>query len=171
MRPWHRIMCACMLSVGIISSGMAAAVTIQSSIAFRAPVSLTKIKDIAFGDVTAGQASTYRITPTGTLSVVSGSGQLLGGSTQAGQVKITGSQTQKINISISNYQADKGVTPKNASCRYNNGGTVTPCNITNGTAPRASGRTLLVGLDVAADGTQTHDMIATPSFDITVVYN
>ena len=90
---------------------------------------------------------------------------------QAGQVKIKGSQTQRINISVSNYVANKGVTPRNASCRYNNGSVITPCSVTNATAPTSGGRTLLLGLDVAADGTQTHDMIATPSFDIVVIYN
>ena len=170
MHVKHRILCV-LAGILIAASAGAATQNITSKLSFRAPLVLQKLRDINFGDVSAGIAATYRITPNGTLSVASGSGVLLGGTVQGGHVTIKGSQTQRINISVGNYVANKGVTPKNASCRYNNGSVVTPCNVTNATAPTSGGRNLLLGLDVTADGTQLDGTVATPSFDILVVYN
>jgi hypothetical protein len=166
----HRILCV-LAGILIAASAGAATRNITTKLSFRAPLVLQKLRDINFGDVSAGIAATYRITPNGSLSVAAGSGQLLGGTVQAGQVTIKGSRTQRINISVSNYVANKGVTPKNASCRYNNGSVVTPCRATNTTAPSSGGRTLLLGLEVTADGTQIDGTVATPSFDILVIYN
>jgi len=141
--------------------------TENASIGFDVGLTLNKLSDINFGTVTALNASTYRISPAGAVSIVSGTGTQLYGATAAGNITIVGSTTDGINISVGGYTANNGVTPSNAQCSYNGGGAAA-CTMT-GVAP-GSGKTLLVGVDVAANGTQAAGTTAAPSFTISVAY-
>ena len=164
------------LAIAILATGLLAlkawAVTqsVTANISFDTPLSLAKNSDINFGTVTAASATTYRISTAGAVSVVSGSGTTLYGTPAAGNIKIAGSATDLINISVGGYTANNGVTPSNATCAYN-GGASGSCTISGAAAPGSSGKTLLVGCDVAADGTQAAGTSAAPTFTITVVYN
>lgn len=145
----------------------AATQSVTANIAFDTPLALSKTADIDFGTVKAGTSSTYTITTAGAVSAT-GSGSFVFGSPHAASITISGSSTQLMNISVGGYTANNGVTPSNATCAYN-GGSSGSCNITGAAAP-GTGKTLLVGVDAAADGTQAGGTSATPSFTITAVY-
>jgi hypothetical protein len=145
----------------------AATQSVTANIAFDAPLTLNKGVDINFGTVTANNASTYRISPAGALTTISGSGSYITGATSAGSITIAGSTTDGITISAGGYIANNGVTPSNAQCSYN-GGAAAACAMT-GAAPGA-GTPLLVGVDVATDGTQAAGTSAAPTFTISVAY-
>ena len=147
---------------------MAATQSVTANLAFDAPLTLTKTSDINFGTVSAGVASTYTITTTGTVTAT-GSGQTLYGTKTAASITIAGSATNTVNISVGGYTAQGGVTPANATCAYN-GGAAGSCSIATGVAAGA-GKTLLIGADAIVDGTQIAGATATPSFTVTVVYN
>jgi len=153
----------------LLSLGAAYAATspVTATIAFDTPISLTKNADISFGAVKAGVASTYTISTAGSVSATGG-GQWLYGAKTAGNVAIAGSTFQTVNISVGGYSGNGGVTPSNAKCAYNGGGEGS-CTI-NGAAAPGAGKTLLIGVDAAADGTQIAGDTATPSFTVTVVY-
>jgi len=148
-------------------SAFGATMTMTANIAFDTPLGLTKKSDISFGTVKAGVADTYTITTAGNV-VAAGSGQIVSGSGAAGNITITGSTTQTLNISVSGYTASNGVTPANAKCAYA-GGTAGSCNIAAVAAPGA-GKTLLLGVDAVVDGTQAPGATASPSFTVTIVY-
>lgn len=156
--------------VTFASAAVAATVNMTATVKFRAPLVLTKVQDIDFGFVSAGVADTYTITTAGTVTAA-GTGELLGGTPRAGNVSIKGSNSQAINISVGNYTTQNGVRTQNASCSYNGGGAIAGCSINAGAAPTSAGKTLLVGVQAVVDGTQAEGVVATPSFDITVVYN
>ncbi len=141
--------------------------TQTDAIGFDSALALTKNSDIHFGTVSALKVSTYRMSTAGVLSTVSGTGIPLYGTTAAANIHIAGSATDGITISAGGYTANNGVTPSNARCSYN-GGAAAACAMT-GAAPGA-GKTLLVGVDVAADGTQAAGTSAAPTFTITVTY-
>jgi hypothetical protein len=138
-----------------------------ASIGFDVALSRTKNSDINVGTVSALNASTYRVSTAGVLSTVSGTGTSLYGTTTAGNIKIVGSTADGITISAGGYTVNNGVTPSNAQCSYN-GGAAAACAMT-GVAP-GSGKTLLVGVDVATDGTQAGGTTAAPAFTISVAY-
>jgi hypothetical protein len=163
------------VAIGVVSilgiqMAYAATQSVTANIRFDTPLTLTKNADINFGSVSAGQANTYTITTAGSVSTTGGAGTgvPLFGPTAAGNISIVGSGAQLINISAGGYTANGGVTPANATCAYN-GGAAGSCTI-NGAAAPAAGKTLLVGVDATADGTQAAGATATPSFTITVVY-
>ncbi len=147
----------------------AATQSVTANIAFDTPLTLTKNADINFGTMTASNVSTYRITPAGVITTTVGTGAYLNGATNAGSITIVGG-ADTVAISVGGYTANNGVTPSNASCAYNGGAAVTPCSYAAGTAPGA-GKTLLLGVDVAADGTQAAGTSAAPTFTVTVVDN
>jgi hypothetical protein len=126
---------------------------VTANIAFDSPLTLTKTSDINFGTVLAGVTSTYTITTAGTVTA-SGSGQWLYGTKSAANISIGGSTTSMINITIAGYTASNGVTPSNATCSYG-GGAAAPCTTITSAAAPGAGKTLLIGLDAAVDGTQT----------------
>src|ERR1035437_3606644 len=99
--------------VAFSSASQAVSTSIAANVTFMSAISLTKNADINFGNVTANQANTYKITTTAVVTTTggAGSGVYLGGTTSAANVKITGDATQTINITAGNYIADKGVTP------------------------------------------------------------
>ncbi|MCP5246900.1 MAG: hypothetical protein H6937_13485 [Burkholderiales bacterium] len=117
----------------------------------------------------AGTADTYTISTAGAVSHA-GAGSELGGTPAAGDITITGSPTQTIDISVGSYSADNGVTPSNATCNYNGGGEVA-CNTLTGAAAPGAGKTLLLGVDATVDGTQAAGSTAAPTFVVTVVYS
>jgi hypothetical protein len=150
------------------SAGAQTPITETGSIGFDKPISFTKNSDINFGTVSSGVASTYRMSTAGALSVVSGTGKALYGTTTAANITVSGSSTDGITISAGGYSPNNGVMPSNAQCAYN-GGAAAACTGITGVAP-GTGKTLLVGVDVAADGTQTVGLTAAPTFTISVVY-
>jgi hypothetical protein len=158
--------------IHVLESGHSATndTTITGSIGFDVPITFNKLSDINFGTVSANTVSTYRISTVGATSVVSGAGQFFTGTPTAGNITIIGSSTDGITIQATLYTADQGVTPSNATCSYN-GGASANCSSASitGVAP-GSGKTLLVGVDVAADGTQAIGVNATPSFTLNVNY-
>jgi hypothetical protein len=159
--------CALGFNFAITEGGPVTYFPENANIGFDVALALTKNADINFGTVNALNASTYRISTAGTVSTVSGTGIPLYGATAAGNITIVGSTTDGITISAGGYIADNGVTSSNAQCSYD-GGAAAPCAMT-GAAP-GSGKTLLVGVDVATDGTQAGGTTAAPTFTISVAY-
>jgi hypothetical protein len=159
------------LAIGLSSTDvMAVSSTVTATIAFDTALTLSPVSQINFGTVKALVADTYTIDTAGTVTAA-GSGQWLHGPTSAGNISIAGSTTQTINISVGNYSAaSNGVTAANAKCRYN-GDTESACSRTGAAAP-AAGKTLLLGVQAVVSGTQAAGSpAATPTFDVTVVYN
>ena len=152
------------------SQAWAATQSVTANIAFDSPVTLTKTADINFGTETAANASTYRISTAGAVTTTVGTGAYLYGATNAGSITIAGPAADTLTISVGGYTANNGVTPSNASCAYNGGAAVTPCSYAAAVAPGA-GKTLLLGVDVTADGTQAAGTTAAPTFTVTVVAN
>lgn len=148
-------------------AAFAASQNFVANIAFATPLTLTKISDLDFGTVRAGQAGSYTLSTAGTVTTVGG--EIIGGTPQAGELTIAGSLTQTININTSGLTPNSGVTPSAPTCAYD-GGVEAPCTLTNQAAPGA-GKTLLVGLTLDADGTQADGTLATPNFNVDVVYN
>lgn len=142
--------------------------SVTANIAFDTPLSMVKNNDINFGTVSAGVADTYTITTAG-VATAAATGQLLYGTPAAGDIAISGSTTQTINISVGSYTANNGVTPANATCDYNGAGSGT-CALTGVAAPGA-GKTLLIGVDAVVSGAQAAGSSAAPTFTVSVVYN
>jgi len=145
-----------------------ASTMVSANISFDTALVISKNNDIDFGIVKASTSGTYTIDTTGAVTPSNG-GETVGGSHQAGNINLTGSASQMVDISATNYAANNGVTPSNATCSYN-GGAAAACSLTSQTPPGA-GKTLLVGVQVAADGTQTAGTSATPTFDIVINYH
>lgn len=161
----------CAIVASILFWGMQAhAVTVQTvtaHIAFDTPLSLVKTSDIDFGSVAAATADTYTISTSGVVTAA-GTGSSVAGSTSAGSLTVSGSETQSVGISVDGYTSQGGVSLQNAVCSYD-GGTPGPCTIAN--VPAAgTGKPLLVGVDAVVDGTQVAGVTASPSFTITVAY-
>jgi hypothetical protein len=152
------------------SEAWAATQSVTANIAFDTPLNLTKTADINFGTETAANASTYQITTAGAITTTVGTGAYLYGATHAGSITIAGPTADTLAISVGGYTVNNGVTPSNASCAYNGGAAVTPCSYAAAVAPGA-GKTLLLGVTVAADGTQAAGTTAAPTFTVTVVAN
>ncbi len=142
--------------------------SITANIAFDAPLSMTKNSDINFGVVRAGINDVYTISTAGVVTAAGAGGTVFGTPT-AGNITISGSTTQTIDISAGSYTANNGVTPSNARCAYN-GGASAACSLTTQAAPGA-GKTLLVGVDATVTGSPAAGATAAPTFVITVVYN
>lgn len=156
---------------GTLASGAALAATqsVTANIDFDTALALTKNQDIEFGIVKAAQSGTYTISTAGVVTPTSG-GEVIGGTPQAADITIEGSATQTIDITANNYAAENGVTPSAATCSYDGGAEAACTTFSNQAAPD-TGTTLLVGVQVVADGTQTASETATPTFDIVVTYN
>jgi hypothetical protein len=161
------VLCSPTISVNVASSALI--FNQPADIGFDAALALTKNSDINFGTVTANNASTYKISTAGVLSIVSGTGVQLYGTTSAGNITIVGSAADGITISTGGYIANNGVTPSAATCAYNGGG-ASSCNAGINVAAPGAGTTLLVGVKVAANGTQAAGTTAAPSFTVTVAY-
>ena len=153
-------------NIHVVENGNTEDISETALIAFDIPLSINTVSNINFGTVKAGQAGTYVMSPAGDITPSVG-GVLEGGTTAAGQLTIIGSTTQAITISDDNYINNNGVTISNAKGSYA-GGTAKALPF-NAAAPGA-GTTLMLGVKVHADGTQASGATATPTFDVTVVY-
>jgi hypothetical protein len=163
----------CLFGAAFVGSQAAYAATqsVTANIEFATAITFVKDTDIDFGIVEAGVASVYGITTGGVVSVVSGTGTILGGAPTAADVNIIGSGTQTINISVTIGAPAGGVTIQNPVCDYNNAGSGT-CTINNATAPGASpGRAILIGAEANVDGTQASGATAAPTLTLNVVYS
>ncbi len=157
---------------GLVVSGIAYAATqsVTANATFDSALTLTKNADINFGVLKAATTGRYVISTAGAVTPSNG-GVLISGTPNAGSITITGSATQTVAISTGTYTANAGVTPSAATCNYN-GSPIANCD-TGGTglaAPTGTGKTLLLGVQIDADGTQVAGTTATPTFVVTVVY-
>ena len=150
-----------------VGQAFAFSLSTTCSIGVDVALALTKNADINFGTVAAGIADNYTISTAGVITNA-GSGSVLAGTPVVGNITITGSTSQTVNISVGSYAANNGVTPSNATCAYN-GGSAGVCSISGAAAPGA-GKTLLLGVTAAVNGTQTSGSTAAPSFVVTVAY-
>jgi len=157
---------------GVVVSGIAYAATqsVTANATFDSALTLTKNNDINFGTLKALTSGTYVISTAGVVTPSAG-GVVINGTPNAGSITITGSATQTVAISTGSYVADAGVTPSAATCNYN-GSPIANCDTggTGLTAPGGGGKTLLLGVQIVADGTQTAGSTAAPTFVVTVVY-
>ena len=157
--------------IGALISGAAHATTqsVTANISFDAPLSQTKISDIKFGTVKAGQPGTYILSTANTVTPSNG-GVWLSGSPSAASITVAGSSKSTVTVSTGSYVANNGVTPSAATCKY---GTEAAAPCDSGIAVAAPGiaTNLLVGVQVVADGTQSAGSTATPSFTVSVIYN
>jgi len=148
--------------------------TMTAAVTFIAPLAISSVSQPTFGKLSAEVGETvYVLNTSGLVSVSSGPGVALGGSPAAGSMTISGSSTQTIDISASDLSNTAGgVTPSSVTCKYNGGDEVS-CNddsLNTATAP-GSGKTLKVGLTIKTAEGQDDGDEATPSFNITVLYN
>lgn len=156
------------LSAILAGDSLASSRNISANIKFETALSLSDKTDISFGLVRALQPGTYTISTTGVVTA-SDNGLWLGGESHAGKMTIVGSDQQAINIAVTNYVADNGVTPSAATCSYG-GGAAGPCSLSSQTPP-GDGKPLVFGITLTVDGTQTVESTATPSFEVVVTYN
>lgn len=163
-----RLVLAALCVVAVPFSANAATQSVTANMAFDSPVSLTPVQDIDFGTVAAGTAETYVIDTAGTVTAGTAS-NILYGSTQAGEITVSGSTSQQVDISAGNYTANGGVTPSAATCKYGAGSEVACNTLTGATAPGAS-TTLLIGVSATSNTSPTAGGSAAPTFDITVAY-
>jgi hypothetical protein len=143
----------------------------SAAIGFDTALTIDTVVDINFGVVKALTAGDYTIDTSGAVSAANG-GVLISGMPVAGSMKIHGSSTQAINISVGSYVAggiSNGVTLSNATCSYD-GGAAAACSLSSQAAPTSTGKTLLLGVKATVDSSQTAGSSATPSFTVTVIY-
>ena len=152
-----------------LSAGAVHATTqsISANVSFDTTLKIINVTGIDFGIVEANQSGTYTISPEGVVTATN-DGVIIGSTSQAGSLTITGSTTQTIDISTGNYVSNNGVTPSDATCMYD-GGAATACTLSSQASPGA-GKPLLLGVTVDVDGQQTASTTATPSFDVVVNY-
>lgn len=141
--------------------------TMSVHVNFSEMLETKKISDLNFGILKANTPATYTLTTDGVVKA-KGSGEVVGGTPQAGGITISGSTTQNLDIVAGNYIKNNDVTPSNAYCSYD-GGAAAPCALTAVTAP-GSGKKLLIGLDIDV-GKNIMGFFATPTFDISINYN
>lgn len=150
-------------------SAYAATQSVTANMSFDAAVALSKTADINFGIVQSLTAGTYTITPAGVVTPTAG-GVLIGGTSSAASITVSGSASQTVAISTGTYASDNGVSVSNATCSYD-GGSSTSCDsgLSTQSAPGV-GKVLRVGVTATADGNQTAGSTASPTFVVTVVY-
>lgn len=173
MKTYFRTVMLALSTATIVGAGaaFAATSTFTTTAKFASPLTLTQVKAPNFGVLKADTMATYVLSTAGAVTT-SGLGSVVSSvGAQNGQLSIAGSSTQTIDISAGNYIDDQGVHPSNAVCAYNGGAPVANCAISGGAAPSSGGKNLLVGLTIDTDGTQADASTASPSFDVTVVYN
>lgn len=153
----------------VLVPSIAAAVTqtMAVHVEFGQSLSTTQISSADFGVLKANTPAKYTLSTSGAVTT-SGDGEVIGGTPKAGNISISGSNTQNLDITVGNYTANNNVTPSNAYCSYDGGGAA-PCKLSSVSAP-GSGKTLLVGLDINV-GNLSAGTTASPGFDINVNYN
>ncbi len=152
-----------------MSLGSAHATTqiVRANIAFDTPLSLSSVRDIAFGTVKAEQAGTHIVSTSG---LIRGDGVWLYGAPAAGRLTVAGSSTQAMTISTGTYVQHNGVTPSTATCQYGSA-PAAPCDSGLSVAAPGAGTELLLGIQVDTDATPRPGSMAMPSFTVTAVYN
>jgi hypothetical protein len=141
------------------------------AIGFDIPVSIDTVTNLNIGHVKALTAGTYTINTAGVVTP-SGGGVVLYGTPNAGSFLIHGSATETISISVGSYTTGGvggGVSLSAATCSYN-GGAPGACTLSTQAAPTSAGKTLLLGVTVTVNASQTANTTATPTFTVTVVY-
>jgi hypothetical protein len=141
------------------------------AIGFDVPVSIDTVTNINIGHVKALTAGTYTINTAGVVTP-GGGGQVLYGTPNAGSFLIHGSSTDTISINVTSYTTGGiggGVTLSAPTCSYN-GGAPVACALSTQAAPTSAGKTLLLGITVTVNASQTANTTATPTFTVTVVY-
>lgn len=131
------------------------------------PMNLGTLLALANGTVSIDTAGTMAVT--GAQIVVDDTNKAVG----VYAITQTGNSTAPVDITVDNPTANAGVSISEFDCKWgaaNATGFNATCAITSATNPGAS-TDLLVGVKVATDGTQADASSATPTFDITVVYN
>lgn len=159
--------------VAALASGVAFAATqnFTATATFATPLTLTKNADLDFAVLKANTAATYNLSTAG-LVTAGANGEFIAGTSHAGNLTISGAANQLINISSPalSVTPNNGVNVTSVNCAYDNGAEVQGCTI-NGAAAPGAGKTLLVGADIDVDGSQNDGVVATPTFDVNVVYN
>ncbi len=157
----------------IIGAGFSAQALVFGSnavVSFVAPITVTANTLPNFGNViTDVSGQTLTLSTTGAISGANSSDYVSGA--LAGNYTIKGSASSTIAISIGGYGADHNVVPSAATCAYNGGAVSSPCNLSTQVAPGNAGKTLLVGLTMTTNNTETDGTVANPTFQITVVYD
>lgn len=167
LRKTTKILTFAAVTLALVTNfAQAASSTMNASIAFAAPLSITKNNDISLGAVSANTAGSVAINTAG--QVTSADIQLLGGTPQAGDLTISGSTTQAITIAVSHYTSSNGVAARDALCQYDSG-VESPCAGLS-VAAAGAGKNLKVGVSLDVDGTQTAGAAASPSFDLVLQY-
>lgn len=154
-------------NINMLESGHSATnnTTGNSSITFDVPITITKVSDINFGTCKTA-SSVYTMSTAGNITAT-GSGAYISGTKNAGNLTIGGSTTSTVTLSVGNYQANGGPTPSNAKGAYNGGGSASfPMTV----AAPGAGKTLLLGVDLTATGSEATSTTFSPSFDVTAVY-
>ncbi len=168
----RRILClVALLSFGV-PSAWAATETITANIGFDEPLAIVSFGgySVEFGTVRAGVADVFTLSYASGLTAQNSSGNILYGFAGMADLGVSGSATQSIQFSASNYVADNGVTPSDATCVYGNTAAA-PCDGLLGDPPGGGFATdLKVGLTITVDGTQTAGETAAPTFDLAVIY-
>lgn len=149
---------------------MAVSRSMQAEMAFVTPLKLAVTSLPEFGTVAAHQAGTYILSTAGAVTAREGS-VATKGNQSAGIVTITGTSEQIITIRTGNYITSNGVTPSDATCKYGTA-PIVACNDTSLATAAAPGTetTLLLGLQIVTTA-QHEGVVATPGFDITIMYN
>ena len=155
----------------VASSSYALTNSFSIAVAFAQPFTIVQSTKMNFGTLVSNTAATYTINTLDTVTFTAG-GARVGGTPKTGDYTITdtGTAGNNIDISISNFVADNGVTPASPVCNWNGQGVVAGCTLTN-VSNATGGKVLNVGMSITVDGTQNNGTTANPAFDITVTYN
>ena len=161
------------LGTGCFAEAKTATQTGNASVAFITPLAITLNQNANFGSVGVGSA-TYVLSTSGV--VTTNNGQIFsaaGNSPYAASLTIKGSSShaQSLNIVVSGYTVNKGVTPSGAMCSYNGSAAATCNSLIFLSSPGSAGKTLLIGLTINVDGSQAGGSSATPSFTVNINYN
>jgi hypothetical protein len=144
-----------------------------ASIEFDTPISITPVSQINFGYARAGTAGTYAINTAGTVTPSGGGVIEPNGTTAAGDLNIIGPAGDTINITVGSETASNGVsiTAGSELCKYGAAAETACSTIGNPVAaPTPTGTHLKLGATAVANGTQTDGTVATPTFNVNVVY-
>lgn len=161
-------------SAAAAGSAHALTTTFTVAVEFFDPFIITETVPASFGRLISGVATTYVLETTDNL--ISGAGgSPTGGTPAAGRYTISDSSTGgAIDIVVDNPVANGGVTINSFDCLWNAGAAAdngVNCNFNALPNPTIDGQVLVVGFDIAVDGTQNTLDVANPTFDVTVTYD
>lgn len=161
-------------SAAAATAAHALTTTFTVAVEFFDPFVITETVPASFGRLISGVATTYVLEPTDNLIPGAG-GSSTGGTPTAGRYTISDSATgDAIDIVVNNPVANGGVTITAFDCQWNGGAQVdngTFCSFSTLPNPTSTGQELVVGFDIAVDGTQSSTEAANPAFDVSVLYD